>query len=572
MFSGGAGSFMAAKRVVEEYGCENTILLFTDTKTEDEDLYRFITETTTYLNSKLISLSDGRDVWEVYKDVKFLGNSRIAPCTRILKQTLAREWIEKNYDPKDVTLYIGIDWSEAHRLEKIKENWKPYKIYAPLMDKPYLSKEDIFGVLKRFGIGKPRLYDMGFSHNNCFKGSERFITDKGIKSFKEMEGQKLRVLGKNKSWKDAEIKSFGEQELVKLTIKRYKDTKEIYTTKDHRWFVRSGRTKKIEKLTRELEEGQPLFSMYSILEKNVKPSPFGIAQGIVFGDGSKSYTTNAPVSLTLCGEKDKQLLKWFPNCNIKEVKNIGMKVSDLPRTWKDVPTTEESKSFLYGWLSGYFAADGTVKSNGDIKIHSAKLEHIEFVKDVCIRLGIGVNKIRVENRKGFNEFETPLYSLSFIGETLREDFFVIKEHKERFLQAKKKRPAEWKVISVENTKLIEKVYCAVVEDGNAFTLEDNIFTGNCGGFCCKAGQGHFANLLQQMPERYAYHEKKEEEMRKYLGKNVAILKKQRDNNSFPYTLKQLREDIESKDKQIDLFDMGGCGCFIEESRCEYSVN
>lgn len=260
MFSGGVGSFMAAKRVVEEYGSENTILLFTDTKSEDEDLYRFITETTAYLKSKLVNLSDGRDVWEVFKDVKFLGNSRIAPCTRILKQTLAREWIEENYDPEDVTLYVGIDWSEAHRLEKIKENWKPYKIFAPLMDKPYLSKEDIFGVLKNIGIRKPRLYDMGFSHNNC------------------------------------------------------------------------------------------------------------------------------------------------------------------------------------------------------------------------------------------------------------------------------------------------------------------------GGFCCKAGQGHFANLLQQMPERYEYHEKKEEEMRKYLGKNVAILKRQRKNKSFPYTLKQLREDIELKDKQIDIFDIGGCGCFIEESRCKYNVN
>src|SRR5689334_14206991 len=44
MFSGGAGSWGAAKRTVERYGAENTRLLFTDTLIEDEDLYRFLIE------------------------------------------------------------------------------------------------------------------------------------------------------------------------------------------------------------------------------------------------------------------------------------------------------------------------------------------------------------------------------------------------------------------------------------------------------------------------------------------------------------------------------------------------
>lgn len=41
MFSGGAGSYAAAKRVVAEHGPANTLLIFADTKMEDEDLYRF---------------------------------------------------------------------------------------------------------------------------------------------------------------------------------------------------------------------------------------------------------------------------------------------------------------------------------------------------------------------------------------------------------------------------------------------------------------------------------------------------------------------------------------------------
>lgn len=31
----------------------------------------------------------------------------------------------------------------------------------------------------------------------------------------------------------------------------------------------------------------------------------------------------------------------------------------------------------------------------------------------------------------------------------------------------------------------------------------------------------------------------------------------------PYTLKQLREDINAR-REVDMFDIGGCGCFVED--------
>lgn len=42
--SGGIGSYITGKRMAERYGTENLIHLFTDTKSEDEDLYRFLRE------------------------------------------------------------------------------------------------------------------------------------------------------------------------------------------------------------------------------------------------------------------------------------------------------------------------------------------------------------------------------------------------------------------------------------------------------------------------------------------------------------------------------------------------
>lgn len=43
-FSGGAGSWAAAKRVAAQHGTADLVLLFTDTIIEDNDLYRFVVE------------------------------------------------------------------------------------------------------------------------------------------------------------------------------------------------------------------------------------------------------------------------------------------------------------------------------------------------------------------------------------------------------------------------------------------------------------------------------------------------------------------------------------------------
>jgi hypothetical protein len=166
-FSGGIASFGTAYRVVEKYGKENTILLFADTLIEDEDLYRFIDETVKFLDVKLERIADGRDVWQIFFDVKFLGNSRIDPCSRILKRDLIKKWVKKRYKPNEATIHLGLDWTEEHRLKRVKHNWEPYQIDAPLMWKPFKIKSDLFADLKDMGIEPPRLYAMGFPHNNC---------------------------------------------------------------------------------------------------------------------------------------------------------------------------------------------------------------------------------------------------------------------------------------------------------------------------------------------------------------------------------------------------------------------
>jgi 3'-phosphoadenosine 5'-phosphosulfate sulfotransferase (PAPS reductase)/FAD synthetase len=165
-FSGGATSWKVTKDLVELNGPEKVKALFTDTLIEDEDLYRFNRESIDKLGIELITIADGRTPWEVFKDARWIGNSQVAQCSHELKQKMAINYVKENYKPDEVILYFGIDWTEIHRVKNIVKHWSPYKCEFPLVEQS-LTKQDIFDEMERDGIRKPRLYDMGFTHNNC---------------------------------------------------------------------------------------------------------------------------------------------------------------------------------------------------------------------------------------------------------------------------------------------------------------------------------------------------------------------------------------------------------------------
>lgn len=89
---------------------------------------------------------------------------------------------------------------------------------------------------------------------------------------------------------------------------------------------------------------------------------------------------------------------------------------------------------------------------------------------------------------------------------------------------------------------------------------------NCGGGCVKAGVGHFKLLLEKFPERYREWEEGEARVQAALKRNQdsTILRRTRNGVRERLSLRQLREEIEQQGcGQLDLFDMGGCGCAID---------
>jgi hypothetical protein len=181
MFSGGIGSWASARRIVEKHGPDDVVLLFTDVKGnstdphvgEDEDTYRFIDDAVADLGCRYVRIADGRDIWQVFKDRRFLGNSRQANCSTTLKQIPAKRWIKENTTPDKTTIVIGIDWTETHRRPAIVKAYAPYTVEFPMCEKPYLSKDQMIDWARDRGVEPPRLYALGFSHNNCGGGCVR---------------------------------------------------------------------------------------------------------------------------------------------------------------------------------------------------------------------------------------------------------------------------------------------------------------------------------------------------------------------------------------------------------------
>jgi hypothetical protein len=158
-YSGGKASWRAAERVVESCGVMDTTLLFADTFIEDEDSYRFLIESAAHvlkvnrprrirnLCTKALALphveeniqwrkwallelareamriipglvwiAEGRDPWDVFEDERFIGNSRVDPCSKILKREFLDDYVERRFSPADTIQYFGLDATEQHRL------------------------------------------------------------------------------------------------------------------------------------------------------------------------------------------------------------------------------------------------------------------------------------------------------------------------------------------------------------------------------------------------------------------------------------------------------------------------
>jgi hypothetical protein len=112
--------------------------------------------------------NDGRTIWDVFNEqVMFTTPAGGCVASWHLKRGSLESFYEAHGDPINTTRYVGFDWDEQGRMDRLRRAVAPWRVDFPLAWKPILSRCDLADELRSRGIEPPRLYGDGYPHNNC---------------------------------------------------------------------------------------------------------------------------------------------------------------------------------------------------------------------------------------------------------------------------------------------------------------------------------------------------------------------------------------------------------------------
>ena len=250
---------------------------------------------------------------------------------------------------------------------------------------------------------------------------------------------------------------------------------EIVASENHRWFRRGSVKKEWERVTTlDLNEGD---HFPVVLPAKVAPvSFFGAQHGMFFGDGTRSngelhqFDRSVSVLKHLFGSLAEK---------VEHRRDDEWVVRNCPRSWGQTPTCLSDVSYIYGFLAGYFAADGCVQKGGSCSIASARRSELEDVRRLFQAVGVRVGDVRLSSTSSNYKEERELWTMSLHTHDLWDDFFLREDHRERWgnrgLEPKRKYA---KVIHIEDAGN-QRVLCATVPDYEQFVVDGFVLTSNC---------------------------------------------------------------------------------------------
>lgn len=323
--------------------------------------------------------------------------------------------------------------------------------------------------------------------NNCFSHETRVLTRVGWQSIRSLVGEEVEVVTADGKWVKTVFKSYGKQELMKITYTDGNQSANLFTvfaTPDHNWFVaghnfNKWKSIKSEVKTKELKVGDRLPIVRP--KTPYKLSPTGIAHGIVFGDGTWSHDGT---SVSLFGNK-KALSSYFKN--IGEVKELPykeetyIKISGLDHNWKSLPSIHEDIDYLAGFLAGWIATDGSLRSNGSLRLANKSKVILEFAKNVAAILGLRTSEPTLESEiNPFTKEPRELWSVSFFKIDAPHGLLIRNDWEDTFvLQGDKSGFDTVRITEISYSDRFEEVFCCVIPETHALVIEGNVLTGQC---------------------------------------------------------------------------------------------
>lgn len=329
----------------------------------------------------------------------------------------------------------------------------------------------------------------GVTLPNCFSGDTEIITHLGVKRLSDIVGSSVKIPTIDNEWHDAEIKYFGKQILWEVKLNNGHTYK---ASGNHRWVIysQSGKTHKIVH-TQDLIPGMFVNDTFSG-EVNYPDDLDGIRHGFVYGDGT--CCSNIHTCANICGFKKTFMPRYFEGFKITEWADGTLYVGGQCSDGKKVPEYTLDKAYLYNFLRGYFAADGSVDADGYASITSSDFGNLSKVNDICWILGIKTTGVRQQYDNGYTGYRW-IYNLTLRRDSLDSSFFLNPVHKSRFEAKPKKHIHRTTIKSVRCLHIEEDVYCPVEPITHTCTLGGGELTGQCVGYAW----GRFAEIMNAYP-------------------------------------------------------------------------
>lgn len=225
--------------------------------------------------------------------------------------------------------------------------------------------------------GKALLRDNTAGYN-CLASETNILTKEyGQVEIGSIVGKKVSVLNSDGNWSETMVETFGQQNLMKVDFwyTGYKGKETVYATPNHDWIVDGKRIQ-----TKNLKKGMKIpfvlrerLPVYDDIDYRL-----GIIHGLVYGDGTRTKYKRGGVSpsvscertkgymIRLCSDQ-KDLLSYFDGYPISYPKtNNGDPVIYLydnfakTHSLKELPSENETESYIVGFFRGWLAADGYV--------------------------------------------------------------------------------------------------------------------------------------------------------------------------------------------------------------------
>ena len=296
--------------------------------------------------------------------------------------------------------------------------------------------------------------------HNCFKSNTRFVTDSGVKEFRDFnDGETVKVVGSDGKWHTATVKKYGKQKMQDVMLQAGRSVKHVFCTANHRWLLNDG------SVTTELKEGMTLAMLpeLSKYEMESKADYQAWATGFAIGDGldkKNDYTT-----VRLCGNKIRyadNFVKAGDTVTYPEsyhgdayVLHRGAFKQDFlnAKAWRFLDIKEKQHLF-----EGFYAADGAVKAN---KVATSDDRVAEMIRDISSVAGFYVSSESEVVRDTNFKKEARLIEFRFRKYQIANNLWSVKK------------------ITPYRPEIEYDAWCVEEPETHSFTLDGGIVTGNC---------------------------------------------------------------------------------------------